>query len=85
VGRERPSGRPFRGSRDRNSQGLGLGLYIARDIVVGHGGTIDVTSSDAIGTTFQIRLPRYATPRRSHDALSAWPESGARNFSRSMR
>jgi signal transduction histidine kinase len=37
---------------------IGLGLYIARAIVESHGGTIDVTSSDASGTLFAMRLPR---------------------------
>jgi len=37
---------------------LGLGLYIAKEIVVSHGGTIDVTSSEEDGTTFTARFPR---------------------------
>ena len=37
---------------------IGLGLYMAREIVVSHGGTIVVTSSDADGTTFTVQLPR---------------------------
>ncbi len=37
---------------------LGLGLYIARVIVAGHGGTIHVTSSKEAGTTFTVHLPR---------------------------
>jgi signal transduction histidine kinase len=40
------------------SSSLGLGLYIAERIVTAHGGTIDVTSSDAAGTTFTVHLPR---------------------------
>ncbi|MBK7828720.1 HAMP domain-containing sensor histidine kinase [Nannocystis sp.] len=44
---------------DRNSTGLGLGLYIAREIVVAHGGTIGVTSTEAAGTTFTIQMPRH--------------------------
>ncbi len=42
------------------STGLGLGLYIAKEIVTAHGGTIDVSSTDAGGTTFTVHLPRHA-------------------------
>jgi sigma-B regulation protein RsbU (phosphoserine phosphatase) len=35
-----------------------LGLYITKDIVVSHGGTIDVTSSEEDGTTFTAHFPR---------------------------
>jgi PAS domain S-box-containing protein len=43
--------------RDR-SGGLGLGLYIAREIVEVHGGHLTVESSDAGGTEFTVTLPR---------------------------
>jgi light-regulated signal transduction histidine kinase (bacteriophytochrome) len=36
----------------------GLGLFIVREIVRGHKGTIDVESSEASGTVFSVRLPR---------------------------
>ncbi|WOJ91228.1 response regulator [Methylocapsa polymorpha] len=48
---------PFRG-RDR-TRGLGLGLFICKQIVVAHGGTIEFESSDESGTRFQISLPRH--------------------------
>lgn len=54
---------PFRGTRDRKSEGLGLGLFITRDIVAGHGGRIEVASSDAAGTSFKVRLPRQVGSR----------------------
>jgi PAS domain S-box-containing protein len=38
--------------------GVGLGLYIVDHIVRAHGGTIDVHSTAAEGTTFIVRLPR---------------------------
>jgi signal transduction histidine kinase len=48
-----------KGRTDRPSptQGLGLGLFIVREIVRAHGGSIAVTSSGD-GTTFRVRLPR---------------------------
>ena len=42
------------------STGLGLGLYITREIVRAHGGSIDVQSSEREGTTFTALLPRRA-------------------------
>ncbi len=44
-------------SDEDQSSSLGLGLYIAREIVVAHGGTIEVHSSESDGTTFVVRLP----------------------------
>ncbi|MGZ3299152.1 MAG: ATP-binding protein [Asticcacaulis sp.] len=37
---------------------LGLGLFIADEIVKGHDGTIAVTSNEADGTVFTVHLPR---------------------------
>ncbi len=37
---------------------IGLGLYIARAIAESHGGTLEVTSTQASGTAFTMRLPR---------------------------
>jgi signal transduction histidine kinase len=48
---------PADDSDTRPKTSLGLGLFIAREIAEGHGGTIDVTSSEAEGTTFTVRLP----------------------------
>jgi signal transduction histidine kinase len=51
---------PFRTTRERagQSSGLGLGLFIVREIVRSHGGSVDVSSSEPAGTTICIRLPR---------------------------
>ncbi|AIL61393.1 hybrid sensor histidine kinase/response regulator [Pseudomonas alkylphenolica] len=37
--------------------GLGLGLYISEQIVLAHGGSIDVESIEGQGATFTVRLP----------------------------
>jgi len=42
---------------DDNSTSLGLGLYIAKEIITAHGGTIEVCSTETEGTTFMARLP----------------------------
>jgi K+-sensing histidine kinase KdpD len=42
------------------STNLGLGLYIAHEVVVAHDGEITVTSTEKDGTLFQVRLPRTA-------------------------
>ena len=41
-----------------SSTNLGLGLYITKEIISAHGGTIRVTSSEKDGTTFVVLLPR---------------------------
>ncbi len=40
------------------STNVGLGLFIAREITVAHGGTIAVESNASSGTTFTVRFPR---------------------------
>ncbi|MCE9671047.1 PAS domain-containing sensor histidine kinase [Myxococcus stipitatus] len=57
---------PFRqagsahGKGGRRRGGLGLGLFIVREIVHAHGGSVDVRSSELDGTTFTVTLPRDA-------------------------
>ena len=47
-----------RGKEVQTDRSVGLGLFIAQDIVRAHRGTIEVTSSESEGTTFTVRLPR---------------------------
>jgi signal transduction histidine kinase len=48
---------PFtRGAGERRQEGLGLGLYIASQVAVAHGGTLSVESSPA-ATTFTLTMP----------------------------
>jgi signal transduction histidine kinase len=42
--------------------GLGLGLYIGRQIVTAHGGSLRVSSEPGCGSTFVLELPRIAHP-----------------------
>ncbi|MDB4970183.1 MAG: two-component hybrid histidine kinase [Myxococcales bacterium] len=49
-------GRFERAVSERNFGGFGLGLWIAKEIVVGHGGTITVASKVGQGTTFTVEL-----------------------------
>jgi CheY-like chemotaxis protein/anti-sigma regulatory factor (Ser/Thr protein kinase) len=48
----------YRAHDDRGLVGLGLGLYIARQIVTRHGGEIAVVSEPGRGSTFTVTVPR---------------------------
>jgi len=48
----------YRADSSRSSRGAGLGLSIARQIVMGHGGRLDVQSEADKGTKFTVYLPR---------------------------
>ncbi len=50
---------------------IGMGLYIAREVVKSHGGRIEVTSTKNEGTLFTISLPREAAPRDGQPILDA--------------
>ena len=41
----------------RRYQGVGLGLYVSRALVAGHGGRLTLHSRPGEGTTAEIRLP----------------------------
>ena len=44
-------------SRSRSTGGSGLGLTIAHRLALAHGGTIEVSSTVGLGSTFTVRLP----------------------------
>lgn len=50
--------------QDDSTSGLGLGLYITRQLVEAHGGTINVQSQEGEGSLFSVTLPLVlpATP-----------------------
>jgi signal transduction histidine kinase len=47
-------------ARSPGSKGLGLGLYLAREIAVAHGGTLELTTAPGQGATFTLRLRAHA-------------------------
>ena len=54
--------KPFRRGSQASAEGsragsLGLGLFIVREVLKAHGGTVEVTSNQRDGTTFTLRLP----------------------------
>jgi len=64
-------------TEDDTQGGLGLGLFIAREIVDAHGGDIEVRCGGG-ETTFAVRLPLGKTGRRGRQ----WAFTGNRSSSR---
>lgn len=46
---------------DWQIEGMGIGLYMVKEIVLLHGGDVDVTSQEGAGSTFTIWLPLCAS------------------------
>jgi PAS domain S-box-containing protein len=65
--RDRIFGRFERAVSAQHFGGLGLGLFIARQIVEAHGGSIRVDGARGEGSTFTVELPRH--PPAAEDAL----------------
>jgi two-component system, sensor histidine kinase and response regulator len=52
---------PFRGRQEAtSSRGLGLGLFIAREIALAHGGVVEVESSSDTGTAITVQFSKAA-------------------------
>ena len=77
--------RQVRGTRARTHEGSGIGLALVRELVVLHGGTVDVESTPDVGTTFRVRVPLgagapAAAPTRddAHAAAAPFVEEALR-------
>jgi signal transduction histidine kinase len=57
-------------STKRSRKGTGLGLSLVHSTVIDHGGVIRVTSSEDVGTTFEIRLPLPDEPEDSGEEVT---------------
>ncbi|HLK35627.1 MAG TPA: HAMP domain-containing sensor histidine kinase [Polyangiaceae bacterium] len=55
----------------QNYGGLGLGLYVVKQVVDAHGGSVDVDSEPGKGATFTVRLPRGASAAPPATGLQA--------------
>jgi signal transduction histidine kinase len=47
---------------ERHIQGTGIGLYVVKEIVALHGGQVEVTSQEGVGSTFTVWLPLCEEP-----------------------
>jgi signal transduction histidine kinase len=60
---------PEAGNKQRHkADGLGLGLYLSKQIIVAHGGTIALHSNERDGTTVRVVLPRHPIARSASPA-----------------
>lgn len=57
----------------REYGGVGLGLYIVRQLVEGQGGRVQARNGDVGGTTMRVTLPLVAAPARSQDSAAVRP------------
>ena len=60
-------------ARARESGGTGLGLAIVHRIVSDYGGTIQLSSTVGVGTTFRVTLPAEMNGRKTGAGIDVAP------------
>jgi len=48
---------------DKHISGMGIGLYVVKEIITLHGGSVEVESTEGRGSTFMIYLPLRYDPQ----------------------
>lgn len=66
---EKIFGRFYRGNGVRETEGVGIGLYLARQILTEEGGYIKVSSRNGQGTVFSMFLPAKASEKEKISKL----------------
>jgi signal transduction histidine kinase len=62
---------PFRHGQGAYGSGLGLGLYIVREIVRAHEGSVEVACDGKLTqTTFTVRWPKHPGSRAAPELVS---------------
>ena len=74
---ERIFGRFERAASSRNYGGIGLGLWIVKQIIDALGGTVSVESTPGDGSTFRVELPFQADKVRHPTPTGAGATHGA--------
>src|SRR5690606_2375134 len=69
--RRRVFERFFQGHLDTHQSGLGLGLYISRQIVEAHGGRIEAAFPEDGGSLFTVPMPLAYRPPAVQDSAAA--------------
>ena len=67
-------------SDTQTRRGAGLGLTLVQQIMVSHGGRVEVESTPGIGSTFRLLFPRESSRATEPlPALNVLPEIGSRS------
>lgn len=74
-----------RSNAANQTQGVGIGLALARELVEKHGGRLDVESRLGEGSTFCIRLPRRGAGAPAAAAPAGLPAASEEPFEKAFR